>query len=82
MFAEFIRFYGYTAEQALGEYAKRFFALCNSMYRIAGKESLELLVINSNAMSGGDDASRLADNLKKQAKGNHAILQEVKVIKG
>jgi len=81
MFADFIHFYGYTAEQALNEYAKRFFSLANSMYRIKGVDSINQLVIASNAASGGDNAQKLMNEFKKQAKGNHGILEEVRIIK-
>jgi hypothetical protein len=81
MFADFIHFYGYTADQALSEYAKRFFGLANSMYRIKGVDSMNQLVIASNAASGGDGAQQLMNEFKRQAKGNQGILEEVRVIK-
>lgn len=81
MFSEFLHFYNYTADSALNEYAKRFFALVNQMYRLQGKYSLNELVIANNAVNGGSDAEKLADELKKQAKGNHGIIQEVRNIK-
>jgi hypothetical protein len=81
MFADFIHFYGYTADKALSEYAKRFFSLANSMYRIKGLDNINNLVIASNATSGGSNAEKLMTEFKKQAKGNHGILEEVRIIK-
>ena len=81
MFAEFIRHYSYTAEQALDEYAKRFFALVNSMYRVQAKEAIMALHVGSAGNTGGKDAQKVLDQLNKQAKGNQAILEEVRIIK-
>mgnify|MGYP003348809686 FL=1 len=63
MYAEFLSYYNYTAEQALDELAKRFFALCSSMYRLKGKSSLEQLVIASTINSDGKHARTLADEI-------------------
>ena len=81
MFAEFLSFYGYTADQALSEYAKRFFGLANSMLRIQGSQNLTNLYISASGNAGGNEAEKLASQFKKQAKGNHGILQEVRIIK-
>jgi hypothetical protein len=81
MFADFIHFYNYTAEQALGEYAKRFFGLCSSMYRIKAKTNLMDLMVINHGTNGGDKAEGFIDELNKQAKGNHGILEEVRNIK-
>jgi len=68
---EFIRFYGYSLDQTLIEYAKTFYSLVNSMYQIQAKEAL-MLVYASNA---NDD---LVSGLKKQEKGISGTVQEVK----
>jgi len=68
---EFIRFYGYSLDQTLNEYAKTFYSLVNSMYQIQAKEAL-MLVYASNA---NDD---LVSGLKKQEKGISGTVQEVK----
>jgi hypothetical protein len=81
MFTEFMHFYSYTADEALGEYAKRFFALCNSMFRLQGNKNLTDLYISASGNSGGSEADKLASQFKKQAKGNQGILQEVRIIK-
>lgn len=81
MFPEFVRFYGYTAEEALNEYAKRFFSLINSMFRLQAKEQLSTLAITSNAYNGGKEAQNLAKKLEDQSRGNQKILEEVRVIK-
>lgn len=78
MFAEFIRFYNYTAEQALAEYGKRFFSLVNSMYRIKAKEDLREIVNVAAGMSGNKE---IVTQLQKQEGGNQAILEQVKVAK-
>lgn len=82
MFGEFIHYYNYTADEALNEYAKRFFGLVNSMYRLVARDKLTQLIINNNATIGGKEAEKLADELKKQSKGNQGVLEEVRNIKG
>jgi len=81
MFPEFISYYGYTAEQALQEYAKRFFSLLNSMFRLQAKAQLTELAIISNAHNGGKEAQSLAKKLTDQSLGNQKILEEVRNIK-
>lgn len=76
---EFIRFYGYTAEQAMQELAVRFFSLVNSMYRIQANEALMTLNVTNAAFSGD---SGVVDQLKKQSRGLHGIVQEVRIVKG
>lgn len=82
MFAEFLHFYNYTADTTLNEFAKRFFGLVNQMYRLQGKYSLNSLVIANNAANGGSEAEQLADDLVQQSRGNHGILEEVRIVKG
>jgi len=82
MYAEFLRFYNYTADEALAEYAKRFFALCSMMYRIQAKDSLNDITVISAGTNGGQEAKRIVDDYRNQFKGNHGILQEVRTIKG
>lgn len=79
---EFIRFYGYSVEQALNDYAVRFFSLANSMYRLQARESLMQLTLINAGSAGGSDAQTVIDELKKKEKGLHGILEEVRVIKG
>jgi len=81
MFTEFIHYYGYTADEALNEYAKRFFGLVNSMFRLKGNERLTSLYIASAGANGGSDAEKLATEFRKQSRGNHGVLQEVRNIK-
>lgn len=81
MFAKFIRFYNYTAEQALNEYAIRFFALVNSMLRIEGENNLTNLMIVNYGTNGGSETNNLFEQYKKQAGGNNEILQEIRSIK-
>jgi hypothetical protein len=78
---EYIRFYGYTSNEVLLEYAKTFFALVNSMYRLQAKEAL-LFVNNVAAAMSGKDGKSHVEALQKQEKGLHGIVQEVRVIKG
>lgn len=82
MFTEFMHYYNYTADQTLTEYAKRFFGLVNSMYRVQGKKALEHISIVSAGTNGGQDGSKIVDEFKKQYKGQHGILQEVRNLKG
>lgn len=72
-----MRFYGYTKEQTLNEYARSFFGLINSMYRLKGEESLSLIQVHS-ALNGSEDA---LDNIKKESKGIHGILKEARIAK-
>lgn len=74
MIPEFIRFYGYTVEQTLNEYAQTFFSLVNSMYQIQAKETL-YSAYASNA------TQELIDGLRKQEKGISGTVQEVKTAK-
>jgi len=71
MIPEFIRFYGYTVEQTLNEYAQTFFSLVNSMYQIQAKETL----YNAYASNATQE---LIDSLRKQEKGISGTVQEVK----
>ena len=68
---EFIRFYGYTVEQTLSEYARTFFSLVNSMYQIQAKETL----YNAYASNATQE---LIDGLRKQEKGIAGTVKEVK----
>ena len=81
MFPEFLRFYGYTAEEALNEYAKRFFSLVNMMLRIQAKEMLNAVTVTNTGTNGGKDGEKVIDELRKQSKGNQGILNEVRNIR-
>lgn len=76
-----MQFYGYKTQDVLNEFAVTFFSLVNSMSRIKGNDSLILLSINSAAFNGGSEGKTVAEQLQKQSKGNHGILQEVRNIK-
>ena len=80
MVPEYMRFYGQDASQALGEYAKRFFSLINSMYRLQAKEALTSVTVISAAVSG--DNNNVISDLQKQERGIHGIVQEARSIKG
>lgn len=71
MVAEFIRFYGYTAEQALDEFAVRFFALSNSMLQIQADETLTAVMAN-NANE------EVVSKLRTQSRGLPGVVQEVR----
>lgn len=80
---EFLRFYpGYTAASVLNEYAVRFFALTNSMYRIQAIETINHVqaIVIGNAEP--KDRSNAIDKLEKSSKGIHGIVEEVRTIKG
>jgi hypothetical protein len=81
MIPEYIRFYGGNVTSALDEYARVFFALINSMYRLQAKEALLQLSV-TNAAQGGENAQGVVDSLRKQERGLHGIVEEVRVIKG
>ena len=81
MYVEFLSFYNYTAEQALSEYAKRFFALVSQMYRVKAKQLLEQYSIFGAAQSGKEGKS-VIEQLQKQQRGIEGIIQEVKNYKG
>lgn len=81
MIPEFIRFYGYTSQQVLSEYAVTFFSLVNSMYRLQAREMLRGITTVSTAMSG-KEASSTINELRKQEKGLQGIVQEVRTVRG
>jgi hypothetical protein len=81
MFADFLQFYGYKAEEALNEYAKRFFALCRSMYKLKARDNIVDLTNLSYAFAGGKDIKKLAEQYKKDYEGNDRILREIRNIK-
>jgi hypothetical protein len=74
MVAEFIRFYGYTADQVLDEFAVRFFSLCNSMYQLQAHEELR-------RMTSSNPNEEVIEGYKKQAKGLPGILDEVRIVR-
>jgi len=78
---EFIRFYGYTREQTLAEYAIAFFALVNAMYQLKAKERLDGILEVSTGMSG-DKGRTTVTKLQEQAEGLEKVLQEVRNVKG
>ena len=80
MIPEFIRFYGYSLEAVLNEYARSFFALLNSMYQLEAKESL-INITNMSTAFGSDNGNDVISNLEKQRKGIGGIVNEVRVIK-
>lgn len=82
MVPEFIRFYGYTAADAMSEFAKTFFSLVNYMYRLKATELLDTMTVTSAAFAGGKDASSVVSELNKQSQGIQGIVKEVRNIKG
>lgn len=78
---EFIRFYGYTREQTLAEYAISFFALVNSMYQLKARENLDGILQVSVGMAG-DKGKSIINKLEEQAEGLERILREVRSVKG
>lgn len=80
MIPEFARFYSYTVAQIMDEHAITFFTLVNTMYRLKAKETLTQ-VAAINAGTSGDSSNPLLDDLKKQERGIHGIVEEVRNIK-
>lgn len=80
MIPEFIRFYGYTAQEVLHEYAITFFSLVNSMYRLQAREQLRQIVAVSAGMNGKESQSTISE-IEKQEKGLHGIVQEIRNVK-
>jgi hypothetical protein len=79
MIPEFIRFYGYTRSQVLGEYARSFFAMVNSMLELSAKEMLDRIIVNN---TNYDESGRSTINrLERQCRGLDAIIEEVKIAK-
>lgn len=79
MVPRFVRFYSYRVQDCLQEYARTFFAMVNAMYRIEGDESLNQMTVISGAMSG---ESSVQEHFKKQSKGLHGIVEEVRTVRG
>jgi len=78
---EFIRFYGYTRQEVMAEYAIAFFALVNSMFQLKAKERLEGILEVSTGMAG-DKGKSTVTKLEDQAEGLDKILRQVRVVKG
>lgn len=81
MIPEFMRFYRYSLTDTLNEYAVSFFSLINSMYRLQAREQIRAIISVSAGMAGKDGQSTV-DELKKQEKGLHGVVQEVRTVKG
>jgi hypothetical protein len=81
MFPQYLRFYGYTATEALNEYGITFFTLVNAMNRIMATEALGNITQVSASYSGGAEGAKIIDEYKKQARGISGILEEVRNIK-
>lgn len=75
---QFMRFYRVTVDQSLDEFAVRFFALANAMFRLKSQEQID--DISSFAVAQRDPQSAIAE-LEKSSKGLHGILEEVEVVK-
>jgi len=74
MIPEFIRFYGYTLQDVLNEYAVTFFSLSNDMYRIQASEMIQ----TATAINVNDE---IMTDLRKQQRGIAGIVEEVKTAK-
>jgi hypothetical protein len=77
---EFMQFYKYTVTQVLDEYARTFYSLVNAMYRIKASQSITEIGNVASAMSG-KDGQDYVESLRKQEKGIHGILKEVRIAK-
>jgi cytoplasmic iron level regulating protein YaaA (DUF328/UPF0246 family) len=80
MIPRFARFYGYTVNDILNEYAIVFFSLVNSMYEIIATEMLNDITV-VGAVNSKDGGHSIISNLQKQVKGLGAIVEEVKIAK-
>jgi hypothetical protein len=79
---QFLRFYGgYTVNKLMDERAITFFSLANAMYRIKADESLDRINTSSVPHMDKSGARSVIDGYKKQSKGLHGIIQEVRSIK-
>lgn len=74
-----MRFYSQSLTNTLNEYAVSFFALVNQMYRLQAREMLNNIVAVGAGMSGGE-SSGIIEEIKKQEKGLHGIVQEVRTL--
>ena len=82
IFPTFLRFYpGYTAEFALSEYARRFYALCNGMYRIQASEQISRIGEVAAGMADPKERRGIIAKLEKQESGLSGILKEVRAVK-
>lgn len=77
---EFMRFYGYTRRQFLGEYAIAFFALVNSMYQLKARERMDGILEVSTGMAG-EKAKDTINKLERQSEGLEPVLREVRAVK-
>lgn len=72
-----MRFYGYTLADTMNEYARSFFSLVNSMYRLQAEEQIRNIEVEAVA-NGSNEAF---EGIKKKSKGLHGIIQEVRIVK-
>lgn len=78
---QFIRFYGYTLNQTMSEFAVSFFSLVNSMYRIEANERLNGILEVSAGMAG-KEAREVIGKLEDQSQGANKYIDQAKVLKG
>jgi len=78
---QFIRFYGYTLNQTMSEFAVSFFSLVNSMYRIEASERLNGILEVSAGMAG-KEAREVIGKLEDQSQGANKYIDQAKVLKG
>ena len=78
MIPEAMRFYSQSLDEILLMKAVSFFSLMNMMYRLQAEESMRQVANVNAGFSGGKD---YMNDLQKQSKGIHGIVEEVRTVK-
>lgn len=78
---QFIRFYSYTLNETMNEFAVSFFSLVNSMYRVQASERLDGILEVATGMAG-KEARETLNKLDEQAQGANKYIEQAKTLKG
>lgn len=82
MIGEFIHYYhAYTVESVLTMYAKTFFSMLSTMYRLKGQDNQQNAYRTAVAFAGGDTFSKYIEENTRQAKGTKGLLEEVRLVR-
>ena len=78
---QFIRFYSYTLNETMNEFAVSFFSLVNSMYRVQASERLDGILEVATVMAGKESRDVIT-KLEEQSEGANKYIEQAKTLKG
>jgi len=81
MFAEYVWYYKQSPDVVLNEPAKRFFSMCNSMYKLRANDDIRKMIIVGASFAGGNEAKTVYNSLERESQGNDQLLKEIEIIK-